>query len=194
MHKFVTGTLALFILSVATPSVAQDVDKALEGVGDVVYSILSQDLFNATHSGQWVLLDGRAFDAEWPLTKFMNANSGFDLLEPSATGPALLPDARGVFVRGININRDAESGDPAPNRRVGSYQSDAFKMHMHDGTYNGNAHRSGRDTDNKTMTHMSPSDGNRDRGIIKFKTLDAGTEPETRPRNITLYTYVKVSG
>lgn len=38
-----------------------------------------------------------------------------------------LPDARGVFLRGMNAGRDSVTGNFS-NRRVGSYQSDALRI------------------------------------------------------------------
>lgn len=154
------------------------------GVGDVVHSVLPPGLFEEVHEGQWALLAGDRLDAGSGLHRFLEEKGRLDLLQASDTAAATLPDARGVFVRGMNLGRDAATGDPTGDRRVGAYQADLAGPHTHPFSYRRGqpeASRGGgsnhRVTDN--LVDDSGQTGN-----------NAGAE--TRPRNITLYVYVKI--
>ena len=63
----------------------------------------------------------------------LTTNAKFDNLKTvlgTAWGTNLVPDLRGVFLRGINNGRTDAYADP-DNRAVGSFQDDEFKEHNH---------------------------------------------------------------
>lgn len=145
-------------------------------VGDVKYSILEPEKFVKENGEGWVLMQGQDI-------------KGTDLWK--LTGIETLPDARGVFIRGANIKRKPEEGDPDVNRQIGSYQADSFKKHSHpvgplnlgwniEG--NGGPHRIETDDGAGSWANYD----------VKQTAEDVGGD-ETRPRNINLYTYIKVS-
>lgn len=154
-------------------------------VGDVVYSVLPPELFSKAHAGTWVLMDGAPLDASTQLHGFLTEQGRIDLLQRG--GAVRVPDGRGVFIRGMNLGRDAASGDPAGTRQVGSDQADSLKAHTHKFSYQhqqtNDPQRKGRDASNAAQKHT--------------ETATSVTEPtgeqETRPRNVALYAYIKVS-
>lgn len=138
-------------------------------IGDIKYSLLEQDKFREVHGSDWELLMGQDIAVDSKLALF--------------TGIAKLPDARGVFLRGMNLGRSTNTGDSDPNRPLGSYQKDDLKSHDH-----------GIMTDRESVAKYSDYKRTvfevaRDETIRTQKTGG----PETRPRNITVYIYVKVN-
>jgi len=98
------------------------------------------------------------------------------------TGVCTLPDARGVFIRGMNVNRSRDTGDPSGNRPVGNFQNDEFKSHSHSYVNAGVWARSWKGDDSGPKTaHKQQGDTSKRGGV------------ETRPRNIALYTYIKIN-
>lgn len=179
----------------AIPAVAQDSPVANAatslpaGIGDVVYSLLPPELFQKVHPGRWMLLDGSALPTDAALHTFLQAEGRVDLLASAPDSPARIPDARGVFIRGLNLGRDAVQGDPAgSDRKMGSWQQDQVGKHRHE--YRAyNSKRSGKaDQDRFNAANMeSPN---------QTTTADAGfdgNDTETRPKNIALYVYIKIA-
>lgn len=160
-------------------------------VGDVVQSTLNPTQFNQVHGAGWVLMDGRAIDPQHDLRRLFNWTN--------------VPDARGVFIRGMNAGRDKASGDTGAdaqnNRGIASYQSDTFSEHYHHlsngdvGTLRGSdiyASAIGQ----WTVTPMVNANfeyvqhGTRNPPTL-FRSSTVGAA-ENRPRNIALYFYIKV--
>ncbi len=141
-------------------------------LGDVVYSVLAPAQFKEQHGDGWRLMDGTPFSSEDGLQKMYH--------------PAVSPDARGVFVRGMNQGRDAGQGDQDGNRAVGVYQADAFKHHAHTVGYPYGANQFQGLFTNGAGTYQV------DLGHNTSSTAETGGN-ETRPRNIALYVYIKVN-
>jgi hypothetical protein len=144
-------------------------------LGDVKYSILNPQKFIKLNGNSWVLMDGR------------NINNS-DLFKE--TGMTMLPDARGVFLRSMNVGRDTTQGDPDGNTRLaGSYQGDEVKAHTHqysDAYYaeyiGGNQGLAG-----------NKGDWDYDNGrIANMQTTQPSGIAESRPRNICVFVYIKI--
>jgi hypothetical protein len=79
----------------------------------------------------WLLCDGRAFNR----SEYAELS---DLLDNAGLSNTNTPDLRGQFLRGVNLNRDAATGDPDWDKRngtgekIGSRQEDAFQGHWHE--------------------------------------------------------------
>jgi len=142
-------------------------------VGDIKYSILEPKIFKKLHSG-WELLMGQNLSVDTALAQL---------------GVTKLPDARGVFLRGLNVSdefgKHNENGDPEIDRSVGSYQPDDFKSHNHLQATTASVIAGG-----PTSTMAGVSRGGAIQDVIS--TAYTGSK-ETRPRNIALYIYVKVN-
>lgn len=144
-----------------------------EKIGDVKYSILEPNIFGQVNGDEWVLMDGRSIEG----SKLFNL-----------TGMSNVPDARGVFIRNMNLDREATYGDADGNRTVGNYQKDQFESHNHDVNYN-------------KVEYFFAASG---MGLQSDKGQEAGRHDiginisnrggnETRPRNISLFLYIKIN-
>lgn len=157
--------------------------KAQFTLGDVRYSILEPSVFIPLNRG-WILLDGGAS----PESRRIYQTS----LLRSLTGMDSLPDARGVFIRGMNESRSLDSGDVDGDGTVGRYQKDAVIKHTH------NLNKA--DHSIAAMHGSDKAEGD-DRFLptpypLHLEVLDTGRNldgKETRPRNIALYVYIKVN-
>jgi len=150
----------------------------LEDIGIIKQSLLKPIQFNKTQKGTWVLLNGQEINKESELFKLLEENFDLNILNKKEN-KYYLPNASGAFIRSSNVN--GEGMDPDKNRLVGSYQVDEFKSHTH--TYTSSAR------------HDKSSDGGAEPyawGPAKY-TSDATGGKETRPKNISLYTYIKIS-
>lgn len=166
--------------------------KAQEFLGDVKYSVLAPAEFIRFHPG-WILMDGGA------------TQESKDIFEHSklhdSLGVITLPDGRGVFIRGMNENRNKDSGDADGNREIGKFQYDAFQGHYHKSYMNKEANAKNdagwgvttksdpkndpiSDSPNWEPTREPISDGKH--GAPRISS-------ETRSRNIPLYIYIKVN-
>ena len=162
-------TLLLCMLT-SLPALAQPDSGSL---GDVRYSVLPPANFRNLNGDGWQLMDGRNINGSDLCTEF---------------GTCQIPDARGVFIRGMNVGRDQASGDPEGNRGVGSYQSDNIESHTH-----GLHHRIIGDTRGGFTHGVAAGGGSGSIHDIGIRTTDAKGGNETRPRNIALYVYIKVN-
>lgn len=151
-------------------------------LGDVKYSTLNPEKFIQLHGKSWVLMDGRN----------INNTDLFKLTQMS-----MLPDARGVFLRSMNVNRDSNEGDSDGDRPLGSYQPDEFKAHKHDVIDNGHNHGLKYTLNQGTNVGASGAEATTlGAGYINGHANIAESTKggrETRPRNISLYVYVKVN-
>ena len=171
-------------------------------IGTVIYSILPPEYFLAEHQG-WVLLDGRKLD-ESKLSKL--------LLTYSEQKFDSLPNALGVFLRSSNYNGkglDIDSG-----RKLGELQKDAtkrsnkvmtgtgiandslsFHAHLVKNAKASRISRIGKYTSGGRYYPMTEDQTIYDgRHIHNVKiNIDGGGDLETRPKNISLYTYIKIN-
>ncbi len=145
-------------------------------IGDVKYSILEPAKFIVLHGDGWILMDGRNIN-----------NSELFRLTTMNT----CPDARGVFIRGMNQSRNITEGDIDGDRKAGAYQADGVKKHQH-GFSDAWFAEVNCGHGNELGSHSSDSDNMRcESGDVTDNGI--GLLDETRPRNIALYTYVKIN-
>jgi len=112
------------------------------------------------------------------------------------------PDLRGMFLRGMNENRNDGRQDPEQNRGAGDYQSDALREHGHSTSatgyrYNVPDAQSDYPWDNKHKDLGYTSDGDADLvpapvGPVIVNGSLKGAE-ETRPKNVAVFFYVKIN-
>lgn len=152
--------------------------KKSEGsIGDVKYSVLDPVKFIEENGDGWVLMDDRI-----PLQGSVLYNKH---------GITSIPDARGLFIRSLNLNRNDDKADPFTKenniqRKMGDFQNDQIKSHNHD--------ISGRYLEGQSGSGFNGYgfESNSRPGQKNFSTSSPGGE-ETRPRNIALYTYIKIN-
>lgn len=169
-------------------------------IGTIITSYLNFEQFNAatknndkspggiftSAKSKWAPCDGRPV----PASKFQTLTSQIQV-----------PDLRGMFLRGLNTfdpyqpvpQVSTDKADP-DSRIVGSYQSDAFQGHKHINSDNLAVNQSTQAPNNprqrRTVTGEVPenSAGKFDAG---FGTPRLSTE--TRPKNISIYYYIKIN-
>jgi hypothetical protein len=155
-------------------------------IGDIRYSMLPPTLFEEIHPG-WVLMDGRTVKG----SKYSDQT----LIDT-------VPDAQNMFIRGMGGKYDSKNG--ARDRPIGSKQSfataepnnkysitiDTDGAHTHDDWYY--AVKSGRGVSGSSA---SPYNATRQTGggNHSHSATISGGDKETRPVNITAYTYIKIN-
>jgi hypothetical protein len=156
--------------SVANDRRVQDSLNSPKGI--IVASLVAPDLNgwmpNTNHT--WAVCDGD------PAKKSLVIGIGL----PGDS----IPDLRGVFLRGLDFissGRPTTGLDPDATRAAGSYQVDAFASHAH-GTQ-GYVSLGGNPVDNFDHGPFS---------LLSSSGTSATGGPETRPRNVAVYYYIKV--
>lgn len=165
-----------------------EADKSTGSLGDVKYSILPPDKFIEQNGKGWVLMDDKV------LVK------GSDL--QNCCGVTQIPDARGLFIRGMSLKRADGNEDPFEKengraRISGEFQADAILEHSHSVTYNFHAvshfnssedKHPGNGSNSEPLTVGEDSD-------IQIGGVSAGniSNFETRPKNIALFIYIKIN-
>lgn len=148
-------------------------------LGDTKHSILQPDDFQSLNGNCWILMEGQ------------NISSS----KLGALGFSNLPDPRGYFIR-IYDNRQSGRIDIDRNFGVpiGTVQADQFKSHYHTGRYkNSNAALEGPDDGPASPNLRGWDTGASNTGLqTGHPTLYAGGS-ETRPKNITLYLYIRIN-
>lgn len=142
-------------------------------IGTIVSSMLKPSLFAESvgdldrDTPAWVLADGRAIDATSRYSQ--------------KSGETVLPDLRGMFLRGMNEGRDDGKQDPQDDRKAGGYQADTFARHDH-GLFFHYRSFQGEDPGARPAIDRSTS----------AKSPSQGGE-ETRPKNVAVYFYIKIN-
>ncbi len=184
----ISGAIAFYNFGV---SKAQEQTKPCEGkVGDVKYSVLDNTKFKKLNGEEWVEMDGRTLEEK-------------DYLANEEPLMKKLPDARGVFIRGMDLGREAKTGDGDVdgNRGIGLPQSDTFQGHWHTlmGWFNDTPPGGG--TSAIVLSRKREVDWDKlilpNNQARSPRTDNENGTPriskETRPRNIALYTYIKIN-
>ncbi|WP_416443445.1 hypothetical protein ACH3O9_00915 [Leeuwenhoekiella sp. A16] len=152
-----------------------DTIPCMGALGDVKYSILPLKNFQYENGNCWILMDSidRREAQRFRLFQRYKIDT--------------IPDARGVFLRGMNEGRNSNTGDVWGNREIGNYQIDTFQVHKHN-------------IDNiETIIWAHTTHGNQAKNMVigsfgqQKETYNSPGGRETRPRNICLYTYIKVN-
>lgn len=154
-------------------------------VGDIKYSLLSKEDFRDINGDGWVLLQGQT----------LSRNADDELFSPElVTKFPVLPDATGRFVRSMNAN--GANGDPwsqehgGAARMVGEYQDEEFKSHRHE--LDQMPHVGWNTEGNNGTFRIDADDGGSWGGTDILLVTNSKGGAETRPRNISLYLYVKI--
>lgn len=139
-------------------------------VGDIKISLLTPDRFRSLHGDVWVLMDGGE-----DIGNIQSGNSHATIYE---LGIDRLPDARGKFLRMNNNGITGVAYDPDTSRSLGSYQADEFKSHVH--------------SNGIQLGDIVDGWGDR-RPYTNASNTGAAGGAETRPKNISVNFYIKIS-
>ena len=149
-------------------------------IGQMLQSMLTEAQMQSLYGTGWILADGRSV-----------VGSTY----ASVTGASVVPDARGVFLRGKNNGRSDGKENPGGDFALGTYQEDGNKSHNHMmpfsdpipgsvGTTYGEATgqpnavtEDGGGTITSTRRHLTNVDG-----VL-----------ESRPKNLTVNTFIKIN-
>jgi hypothetical protein len=153
-------------------------EEGLENVGTIKQSLLKPTQFYKTQKGTWEILRGQELDRKSELFKLLSESGDQNVLTLK-NGNYYLPNALGTFIRCSNVN--GSGVDSQMNRLVGSFQDDQIKSHFHKYTSGQRKDVSGRG-----------SRSNFAWGSQTYTTTSVGGK-ETRPKNISMYTYIKIS-
>ncbi|QHI38646.1 hypothetical protein IMCC3317_40400 [Kordia antarctica] len=177
-------TIACFTLLSFTIKSSSIFQKPLQDIGIIKQSLLKPNQFNKTQKGTWVLLNGQEINKESKLYKLLEENFDLNILTKK-DNKYFLPNASGAFIRASNVN--GEGKDPDKDRKVGSIQDDLIKIHEHN--YWGG-------TGNKWYKNFNTNGGGNhpsEKNLSNVKTHNSLLGSETRPVNISMYTYIKIS-
>lgn len=164
-------------------------DIATAGLGDIKYSILNEADFQAVNGGPgvWVLLRGQS---KTDLNIPNGEASVFDYLRAADhVSTTNLPDARGIFLRGKNHNREGGLGNPEGELLLGQRQADENKEHSHVGNMELGAEPAGGGS--RSARAAGSLGGSTHQWDSSYLVKPSGG-PEARPRNITVNTFIKV--
>jgi hypothetical protein len=175
--------LAIAIITILILGFTRNRMEDFSDVGAIKYSLLPPNTFAKTQQGTWALLDGKPIAEDQLLYTLLEQDFLLDIFK-DVNGITKLPDARGNFLRSMNIN--GQGNDPDKLRPVGSFQPDAFKTHKHTLGDSGRADWKSNELVNRQRVRHDGTGG----GI---STSFTGDPNETRPKNIAVYCYVKVS-
>jgi hypothetical protein len=195
-------TYAPYAIAVATANTV----SCSGAIGDVKYSILDPTQFADVNGSCWVPMDGRSI-------------AGSEL--ETITSMATIPDVGGLFLRSQEFSGGADQ-DPNRtfSSPIATLQEDDFKSHDHDGsaltatgsTSTGGAHthtysngtQQGSETDSGTdekyqrpnnTTGLTSSSGNHSHTvtITVAGNVSLNGGDETRPKNLNLWTYIRIN-
>lgn len=164
--------------------------------GTVIYSMLPPKVF-IKKNPDWMLMDGG--DSVTSLKVYGTVTSAKEMFAASRLhtegGVEDFPDARGLFIRGMNVGRDKDSGDADGDRDIMVRQADNFKSHDHGGGNHGHGFTGSMTLDKWGGNPLVGGNGDSGQKSVpasgKIITPEGGLE--TRPRNISLYIYIKVN-
>lgn len=159
-------------------------EKSIGAIGDVKYSVLPPQAFKVENGKGWVLMDDNI-----PLE-----NSKLKIIHHIDS----VPDARGMFIRGLDKNGKngdvffKEEGRP---RTIQDPQKDAIENHRHAiQAYetSKHAHKDGGSIFITLYADKKHSYRSVDRISYGVKEGEKKST-ETRPKNIALYVYIKIN-
>jgi len=141
-------------------------------VGTIISSMFSPEQIQAVLGNNW--------DHWWRLA---NGQNVADTRYAAITQINTIPDLRGMFLRGLNVGRNDDRQDPEEDgeRSAGDYQADIVGSHTHLMGLQPD------DTEGRTLGAGPYGNPEPQFGTNEFDS------PETRPRNIAVYYYIKVN-
>ena len=107
-------------------------------IGTIIHSMLTETQIQLVYGKSWVLMDGRNV-----------AGSSYAAI----TGNIIIPDARGLFLRGKN---NGGSYNPDGDLALGTYSADKYASHSHSGSYYINSGTSGTEKARTTTNFSTP--------------------------------------
>jgi len=162
------GARAVGFLDTDANAQINGASNLVEGkVGQVRTALLSESQFQSENGVGWILADGRDITG----SRFA-----------SLFGSNLVPDLRGLFLRGKNGSRGDGKQNPDGDISLGAYQADMFASHSHL-MPNKNVGNMSNDRDQRATIDFTAA--------LNFTYAAGGNE--TRARNATVNYFIKVN-
>jgi hypothetical protein len=179
--------LSISLLLIASSAYALP-EKDTGNLGEIRQSILTLENFQKIYGAGWVLMAGQDIHDT-------------DLFKEQLWPTDHIPDARGLYLRGTNYDRDPNTGNPTPNLEVGAYMEDQFKSHTHTDAGHGHGHglsvptaagTGGAGVARGSGGGWAPQgvEGGIHSGNANIQYTGGS---ETRPRSLVVNTYIKVN-
>lgn len=182
-------------------------------IGTIIYSIMPPEYFENEYPG-WVLLKGQGLEKDTELYRMLELYPHYDINENIKFDKDTLPNTLGMFLRSSNYKYDGVDKDTL--RVIGSPQSDAtklpnspflFDVSISNDEISRHSHRAhsqqakkpkpvrvNHDGSGSTILYNDRTDlaeGGKHSHNIKVSKMEGG-DKETRPQNVTFYTYIKI--
>lgn len=163
--------------------------SAIPPLGSMQYSILSEADFQEQAGEGWVLCAGQSI-----------SGSALELL----TGYTTAPDARGVYLRMKNYDRDTSTGNANGDSDIGDYEGDRVGIHSHGVTSIGHSHglpNKGIAKDNDFTGYMHTADpaaagpsGSFTQSTSSIGlTVNNSAGPESSPRSLIVNLFIRIN-
>ncbi len=191
-RKFLCRLVSVTLI--LAPSFAMTEEPRFAGqdaaVGEIRVSLLKPDDFVALYGPDWRLMDGGNDVSGLAISSYL------DPTIQSKDKRFVLPDARGKFLRMANNGATGNLYDPE-ERVTGSIQSHGFPKHSHSLVFrsNGWPKQSGHRYSNRNyiLDKDAPSGSRNPDKNLKYTTSTSGSLKETRPVNLAVNYYLRVS-
>lgn len=153
-------------------------DDSSAAIGAIQSAILTEAQFQSQFGAGWVLADGRSVTG----SKYH-----------SLTANTVIPDLRGVVLRGRNNGRSDGNQNPAGELTLGTFQNDALQGHKHQfTTINDDFNSSG----GNPPGFAADSAGSRTWDVTNPLTSTYGSvrvDVETRSKNVTVNHFIRIN-
>jgi hypothetical protein len=197
INKKVTQSVVALFLTVLTArsshGAVQGIDLELAekdsgNLGEIRQSILSSVSFQKLYGQEWVLMDGRNIEES-------------DLYREKLWANKEIPDARGIYLRGNNGDREDKGVPKGETFEVGDYLGDLIGSHKHDdhGHHHGSnftvptSHGEGGASPGRGSGGGSGSQGLNGTTTAGHANISYTGGSETRPRSIIVNIFIKIN-
>ena len=144
-------------------------------VGTIIHSMLTTTQFASEYGDNWVLADGRAVTG----TKYA-----------SVTGSSLIPDLRGMFLRGKNNSRTDAKQNPDGELNLGDYVADKLGSHYHNVYTNTGASGGGFISASSAFTDVNSAAAPTP---TTYQPMTNTGSNETAPRSVTVNIFIRIN-
>lgn len=135
-------------------------------IGTIIHSMLTETQIQLVYGKSWVLMDGRNV-----------AGSSYAAI----TGNNIIPDARGLFLRGKN---NGSSRNPDGDIALGTYTADKYASHSHGVSWSG--------ANGTTLSGSNVARGDSASGTFS-NSVNASGGNETASKSMTVNIFIKIN-
>ena len=188
--------------------------ESVTPIGTIIASILPWGNMPKTFRRSWIPADGRAVPDGSAYSIIRIGISQLEKFDDEfKDGRIHVPDLRGQFIRGLNVfdsserdNVSSDRQDLEGQRNAGHFQHDQILTHVHMDEGHSHGYTRLKDEDVNAMGSPDPKDAGEHLEDVETRngraklgdpvSQSGKTEihgPETRPRNVAVYYYIKIN-